>query len=358
MNKNLLYPLACALSAVFLGACSDWTDPESLEIKVPTVEERYPTDYANYIANLNRYKQEAHKTVFVSIDNVQAPTQQAHRLTAMPDSIDYICLNHPQELSEAMVKEMEEVRLKGTKVIYTVDYDLIEKEWKAKTKENPNLTEEDALKYIVARTEEQLALCTTFNYDGFIANYTGLSLVSMVESVLATYNARQQAFLNTLATWKKANPKKSMSFYGNVQYLVPANMTLLADYDFLILKSLFSTNADDLSLKAFLAIEAGKDAPNEEVTKNPVPSDRFVAIVNMPIPNDKKKEQGYWSTIDSAGETVIAAYGAAAWIREASPNYTRKGIMLNAVQQDYFNNEYAQVREIIQIMNPYKTGKL
>ena len=67
---------------------------------------------------------------------------------------------------------------------------------------------------------------------------------------------------------------------GNVQYLVPENMDMLSKFDYIMLKTASSTNADDLALKAYLAIQAGIDAVGgTEGGVNPVPADRFIVCV-------------------------------------------------------------------------------
>ena len=74
----------------------------------------------------------------------------------------------------------------------------------------------------------------------------------------------------------------------------------------------------------------------------------------LPQADDKDKVKGYWSTVDANGNKLIAAPGAARWMVEASPNYTRKGIFIMNVHNDYYNNTYGYVREVIRIMNPNK----
>lgn len=87
---------------------------------------------------------------------------------------------------------------------------------------------------------------------------------------------------------------------------------------------------------------------------NPVPVDRFIVCVELPQADDKDKVKGYWSTVDEKGNKLVAAPGAAQWMVEASPNYTRKGIFIMNVHNDYYNNTYGYVREVIRIMNPNK----
>ena len=51
---------------------------------------------------------------------LQIPTKQADRLNAMPDSLDYIILNNPSEVGSELLKDMDDVRKKGTKLGYTL----------------------------------------------------------------------------------------------------------------------------------------------------------------------------------------------------------------------------------------------
>ncbi len=358
MKNNLKYRLSALVflaSALTVTSCSDWTDVESLELKSPTFEEQNPQLYADYLKDLNRYKSEEHKVTFVSFENpVGAPGKQAERLTAVPDSVDFICLNNV-EVSPEVQAEMTKIREKGTRTIYSIDYSTIENAWKEKLKADPELTEEEALQYIGERTNEMLALCDTHNFDGIIADYTGHSLVSLPEAPLKEYTDRQQKFFGEVMNWQSNHSGKTLIFYGNVQYLAPATMEMLSQFDYIMLKTISSTNADDLALKAYLAIQAGIDAVSgTEGGVNPVPLDRFIACVELPQADDKDKVKGYWSTVDEEGNKLIAATGAARWAVEESPNYTRKGIFVMNVHNDYYNDTYGSVREVIRIMNPNK----
>ena len=172
---------------------------------------------------------------------------------------------------------------------------------------------------------------------------------------LKEYNDRQQKFFGEVMNWQGNHDDKTLVFYGNVQYLVPENMDMLSKFDYIMLKTASSTNADDLALKAYLAIQAGIDAVGgTEGGVNPVPADRFIVCVELPQADDKDKVKGYWSTVDEKGNKLVAAPGAARWMVEASPNYTRKGIFIMNVHNDYYNNTYGYVREVIRIMNPNK----
>lgn len=119
------------------------------------------------------------------------------------------------------------------------------------------------------------------NYDGIIADYTGRSLVSLKGEELEVYTSRQTNFLNKLKEWKQAS-NKSLLFYTNVQYLTAENQGIIGLADYIILKTALSTNGDDLSVKALLAVQAGEDAKELYEGINPVPADRFIACVQLP----------------------------------------------------------------------------
>ena len=91
---------------------------------------------------MNAFKASDHHVLFVSINNVANPTKQAERLTAMPVASDYISLNNPTEVGPSLLEEMNEVRKKGTKVVYTISYPQFEDEWKAMLEVNPSNLEE------------------------------------------------------------------------------------------------------------------------------------------------------------------------------------------------------------------------
>lgn len=337
-------------------SCSDWTDVENIDIYNPGFEEQNPQLHADYIRDLKKYKSGEHKLTFVSFNNPSGnPINQAERLTAIADSVDFICLNNPDNLGSVTQNEMEKVREKSTHVLYTIDYQALEEEWKALQKEDAELTEEEALAYLGNRIDAMLSLCDTYNYDGIVISYNGRSLVSLTESALAKYGARQQNLFGRVTDWRNKHTAKTLAFNGNIQYLMPENMGMLGICDYIMLKTETSTNADDLTLKAYWAVQAGEDAKSEYYHGvNPVRTVCFIVCVELPQANDKNQSKGYWNTLNTDGNKVTAALGAAGWMLQASPDFIRKGLFIMNAQTDYYNNTYMQVREVINIMNPNK----
>lgn len=359
MKNSSIYKLSAlmvlALSLAIIS-CSDWNEVESLGLKNQSLKEQYPKLYADYIQDLIKYKTGEHKVTFVSFDNPQRdPVNQAERLTAIPDSVDFICLNHPDDVSPEIQKEMTQIREKGIHTLYAINYENFKEEWEANTKINPEFTEEEALAYFGKRTDDMLAICDKYNYDGIIIDYTGQSLVSMVPENLAKYNKRQKNFFNRIVSWREKHDHKTLVFYGNVQYLVPENLSMMEKYNYIALKSVLSTSGDDIAVKAYLALQAGEDVKDSLYEGvNPVPANRFIACVELPQADDKEQVKGYWNTKDANGNKIVAALGTAQWIGQYSPDFTRSGLFVMSIQNDYYNNTYGYLREVISIMNPNK----
>ena len=352
LNSGLCLALGMVTS-FSLSSCEDWTEVESLTIHTPSIEEQNPQLYAEYLENLNAFKASDHHVLLVSFNNVANPTKQAERLTALPDSLDYICLNNPAEVGATLLEEMNEVRKKGTKVIYSISYPQFENEWKAMLETNPDLTDEEKQEYLLKRTNELLALSEQYNYDGIVLEYDGRSLVSMKDEVLRNYIARQKAFLDIFTAWKAEHGDKFLAFYGNAERIAPENMGFLKNCNQVIVKTALSTNESDLDVKIMMAQQAGEDAKEQYDGVNPVPLDNMVACVMMPKPDDKNKVFGYWGAVNGE-DKVLAAVGAASWLWKPATTFTRRGVFILNVERDYYDSNYSFMKSIIFTMNPNK----
>lgn len=340
--KNSLRITAMAAASVFvLASCSEWTEPESLDINTSTMD---PALRADYLKNLREYKSGAHKTVFVTFDNpTERPLVQAERLSVLPDSIDFVSLNNPANLSSVLVEEMKEVREKGTRVIYNIDFPTFEADWLAKLKEEGDLTEEDALAYFTARTEQMLALCDQLGYDGVTFTYMGRSQVSLPEADKPAYTARQQAFFQPIAAWREAHAGKTFVFVGNPQFIMPENLSILSTCDYVVVATDNANNVDDLTLRALMAMEGVEGI-----------SDKIVITTQTTRPDDEKQLYGYFGTYDENGVRQRSLEGCAQWMTLPSAGFTRAGLLIRDAQYDYYDNTlvYRSVREAIGVMNP------
>lgn len=347
VKNSLWIAVATLTGAVALTACSDWTEPQSLDITTPSLEEQNPGLYAAYMQNLRDYKAGAHKIMFVSFENrADHPSSRAEHLAALPDSVDYISINNPAGLSPVTAAEMAGVREKGTRVVYEVDHALFEAEWQQKVKDDAEgtLTEADAVAYLAQRTKEMLALCGSVGFDGIIASYTGRSPLSLTGEAADNYKARQKSFFDLVAEWRTANPAKAFSFCGAPQYLYDESKALLAGCDYIILPTDMATGTSQMSVLAEMAASSGG-----------VPTDRFVFAACTTRYDDADFIYGYFVTTDPAtGRKAVSVPLTARWIGAPSADFTRAGMMIRRVEYDYYDlaQNYRVTRGAIATMNP------
>ena len=125
--------LTSVLAAVAFAGCAEWTEPESVDFHYTSLEEKNPELYKAYYQSIRDYRASDHKVVIAKFDNKPGvPSGRAEHITCLPDSVDYIILNNPADLSPVIMAEMDEARtLKGQKVLYQIEYKAIQTEYKA-----------------------------------------------------------------------------------------------------------------------------------------------------------------------------------------------------------------------------------
>ena len=347
-------PAILFVATIVFSSCEDWTESESIDlIYSPSIEEQNPQLYADYIKDLNAYKKAEHNFMFVSFDNkAEEPTKQAERICSLPDSIDVVSLNNPDDLNPVLLSEMDKIRKKGTKVIYKVDYTAAEVAWEKRVEEEgedaDRLTEKDFLNILKECTSKQLELCDKYNYDGLIISYTGQSDMSLDEVDKAIYKTRQSTFFDLIVGWREAHTEKLIAFEGNLPYVYDENKKFLSTCEFIILQSSACTNigaVEILGMDAYLAI------PSELNNRDNI---RFIATAEGIAPGDDKQKNGYFDTVDASGKKVRASKGMAEWIRKSGSGFYKCGLFITHAQYDYYNAShiYQHIREAIIIMNP------
>lgn len=356
--KKFLLPVF-AVAAVTFAACSDWTETESLDIKNPSLESQNPELYKQYLKALRTYKASEHKVALVTLNNpVTAPAARNQHLTTVPDSVDFISLANPDNLHPMLAGEFAQVREKGTRVIYDIDYSAVEARWAEILEEEANASQESKttpdeggeepvetpesrfLAFCRDYTAQQLAVCDKYGYDGVEISYTGRAPQAMLEEELAQYTARQDAFFSTVRSWYEAHEGKLLIFQGMPQNLV--DNSILAECAYIVLPQLSATSVDEMSFAVLMA------------TVDNVPADRFLIGVMAPSLSDSRDERGYFPGFEADGKTRIRAMkGAAEWVVTPAA-YTKAGLAIANAQDDYFNTDlvYKNIREAISIMNP------
>lgn len=355
INKYV-FPGICA-AVLSMAACDDWTQTESLDVYHPTLEEQNPELYNQYLEALRAYKGGGHKITLVSFDNPEGrPLRRDEHLTILPDSVDFICLENPDNLHSQFAAEFTTVRAMGTRIIYAVDYEAIETRWEEAGE--PVTSEisggqddsgqvpgpEDDSRFLAfcrEQTAAMLNLCGKFGYDGLVIRYAGRNYESMAEIEKERYTARQNAFFADVNDWFAANGGKTLFFEGYPQNLI--DKSLVADCDYLIIPVLDAASKDDLTRTVRQSLVPG------------VPADRFLVGVTIAPSDDPSGKRGWFNGFEADGKTRLsAAKGAAEWAIPDDSSFGRRGISISNAREDYFNvtKNFKNIREAVDIMNP------
>lgn len=329
-KKSFKGLVLAAFSVLALSACSDWTDTESINLVEPGIADQAPEQYAKYLKNLQAYKNSEHKIVYGWFDNSEkVPFSRGQHIADAPDSLDVIVVTTP-DLAEFELEDIATVHAKGTKVYYCISYDNILKEHTDKVKEGTETTAFSA--YLSAELNRLIAL--EANFDGIVAEYRGSNPIYMSDADRTAAKANQDTFFGVISNWKNANSGKKLVFYGYPANLIGQSMLSSCEHIMLV--------TDDVSDAAQLGIEA-----LQALMAEGVPADRFIVSASTTSLDATDKTTGFYGTARALAE---AAY----WVTESSANFTRTGLAILNMQNDYYNatNNYQYVREAINIMNP------
>lgn len=350
--------IVAVIATMALFSCSDWTETESLNIKTPTLEEENPTLYEAYINSLNEYKESDHKVTIVKFDNKETdPTGQGERITALPDSIDFVILNNAENLNTVIIDDIQKIRQKGTHTLYSIDYSIIEKEYEAmlESEETPNedtegqsentgkeeTTTDRFLEFCEQRMEYYLGLFSKYKYDGINVIYSGIDPLALPETERNQLEARQQIFFGKIKEWKEANTNATFIFEGKPQNLL-YDKNLLQEANFITIPVVDAVNREEILFTANMALVEG------------VPTDRIIYGVTIPSLTDSKDLTGYFEAQEN-GSPMYAVKGAALVVISDNINFIQAGLCISRSQNDYYfgvKSNYKNIREAISIMNP------
>ena len=353
--KQLIKCLMMAVLAVpALSSCSDWTDTESLEFDYVLPSEQDPDAYNAYLGLLRNYKQSQHKIMIAKFDNSgDLVSGQSDRLAALPDSIDYVVLQEADNLKSLLVQDMNDIRQqKGTRTLYAISYAdalakyqaILDEEGAAaqdpeaqadgEGEEQPETPAVDRFLEVAAQyVNDRLALYDKHGYDGIVVVYSDPAYpAGLSEEEYAQLQARQEAFFAPIQAWAESHQEAAFIFEGYPQNVIDPAVFTQADY--VVVTMLDAVSSDELVWAAEMALTEG------------VPSDRIVFGVTIPDMTDDKATDGYWGS-------DYAVVGAAYTVISANGSFTKAGLCVDNVEDDYFNVDYIypHVREAIQIMN-------
>jgi uncharacterized protein (UPF0333 family) len=334
------------ITAGFFTACSEWTEPEALPIENPSIETENPALYQQYLENLRNYKKTYHQLVVGFFDNSNKSfVSRAMHIEAIPDKVDIVSLMYGDSLTSVEISEIESLRnQKGTKVIYTIDYDAIATKINTAIKDAQDAAEaaagdEDAPEVIVPEffdlleqeLNRQFSLLAKYNYDGLCLSYVDFSTqyptVVDVERI-----TRTQELLFTKLAGVSANAKLRL-FAGAPENVL--DKSLLNQFDYIIVQTLSAVDIRGLDVIISTSLQPG------------VPGDRIM-VAALPFsldPSDTKT--GVFA------DASCAITGVAAWLK--TPGLvTKAGLAIYRINDDYHNPEidYKYTREAIEIINP------
>lgn len=342
-NKIGKLVLSGIMTAAFaFASCSDWDDMESANVIQPNIKEQNPELYAQYLERLKTYKDSDHKLVYAWFDNSEkVPFNRAQHLSEVPDSVDVLALMHPDNLVESELAEMANLKKeKGTKVIYSIDFDAIKLIYDTRAKEQPAPAEgeestfPDFTTFMIDSIGHALSLVEKYQYDGLSVAYLGKSMLHLTAAEKKAYIESQNVFMGMVKTWLERNTDKLIAFEGKPQNIL--DKSFLEKCNLILLPATTIKNQYELSYNLSLAAVEG------------VPTDRFGIKVSTTSLDESDKKTGYFADGSRALPT------AAQWIMSAHEGYTIKGLGIDNISTDYYNPAlvYRHSRQAITTLNP------
>ena len=122
INKLLTCGLLLATFALHT-ACSDWNEPEAVDLNINSAKEQNPELWARYIQVLRSYKQSKHFITYARFDNsTENPVNEGSYLRSLPDSMDIVTLSHSDKISDYDRRDIPLLQEKSTRILYLVDF--------------------------------------------------------------------------------------------------------------------------------------------------------------------------------------------------------------------------------------------
>lgn len=336
--KNIVVSIFFFSFACAISSCDDWTSQESLDIKVPTIENENNELYQQYLENLRNYKKTYHQLLIGWFDNSdKSYVSQGMHLSSLPDKVDIVSLMSPDNLNETELAEINVLRKdKGTKVIYTIDYDAIARNINSiisdaneAAQENPETVIPDFFELLDSELDKQFTVLSKYNYDGLCIGYIGFS--SQFPTAIdaeSTERIQNMIFSRLNKVWTEVR-----LFAGLPENII--DRSRLEQFDYIVLQTQSALDMSMIDILAHASIQAD------------VPADRIIvsALPKSLDPTDTK------TGVFSDGSNAIVS--TAKWMK-TSGTFTKAGLAVYNINNDYYNSEsdYKSVRDAIEIMNP------
>jgi hypothetical protein len=325
--KNLF---AIAILSIALTGCKKWTEQAPLNYTVENTMES-----PEYLANLRAYKTSNHTIVMGTFDNsIKNYKSVGDHLKNVPDSIDYLSVMHPDNLTDTEVSEINYLKNdKGTKVLFTINYQ------DGVTEVNKQITTAGASakpfdEYMSEYLKNKLNLLSKYNYDGVILNYVALAPDFLSAADLNILKSRQTALFTAIADFKSKNTGKLLLLSGTPENVI--NKTYLDDYKYFILNTQAEKYIYDISLK----VEALKTAG--------IAANKLIITAGT---YDFGEDPTIGTITDLTGVSTNAIVALAYWNSIGSK---KAGLHIYNIGKDYFSatRVYNNTIKAINILNP------
>jgi hypothetical protein len=327
------------------SACSEWTEQEPLDLDYPSIETENSALYQQYLENLKNYKKSYHQLLIGFFDNSDKSFRsRGMHIAAVPDKTDIVSLIYGDDLTDVEQSEIKSLREKGTKVIYSIDYDAIASEINvairdakeaaeaaAGDEDAPQVTIPDFYESLETELNRQFSLLAKYGYDGLSIGYVDLSTqfptVVDVERI-----TRVQEMLFAKLDAVKANAGLLL-FAGAPENVL--DKSKLAQFDYIILQTFSAVDKRGLDVIVATSLQDN------------VPADRIIVSAKPFSLDPADTKTGVLA------DAACAIVGMAEWLKTPGA-CTKSGLAIYRINDDYYNPEidYKYTRDAIEIMNP------
>lgn len=229
VNK-LLKCILLLMISVLPAACSDWNEPESVNLDINSAKDQNPELWARYMQVLHTYKQSKHYITYARFDNsLDKSVNEGNYLRSLPDSIDIVTLSNPDKLSDYDLEDIPLLQEKSVCVLYLVDY-------------ATQATEIDDIATLGIWLDKIIATMNELKLDGFA--FTGIPLYSGTDAELVTHKEKSRMLVSKLSA--AVGQEKLLVFEGNPAFVDAADLGKL---NYVVLNTADLTNVTDLKLQ-------------------------------------------------------------------------------------------------------------
>lgn len=229
IDKLLTYSLLL-VTFVLPVACSDWNDPEAVDIDINSAKDQNPELWARYMQVLHTYKQSKHYIAYARFDNsLEKPVNEGGYLRSLPDSLDMVTLSNPDKISDYDREDIPLLQEKSTRVLYLVDYAI----------QAAAFADAAALG---AWLDKAVAAVDELKLDGFA--FTGMPLYSGTDAELAAHKEKSRLIVSKLSA--AVGQDRLLVLEGDPAFIDNADLDKL---DYIVLNTADLTNVTDLKLQ-------------------------------------------------------------------------------------------------------------